>query len=182
MTNSRLRASFAVVATLSALAVGTAQAAWEPLAATQLGERAVDVYIDPDRIRDQDGHKMVWQLDNLRGEVPENHARSAVRLFAVDCAKASTALADLILYKGEMGKGASLGRQVSKTLEFEPALPDSIAELLVFRACIPPEQQRLLMQQQGKDKEKAEAAPRSATPPVVAPPPQPAPSAPAPSR
>jgi hypothetical protein len=83
--------------------------------------------------------------------VPANQARSAVRLFAVDCAKASTALADLILYKGEMGKGASLGRQVSKTLEFEPALPDSIAELLLFRTCIPPDQQKLLMQDAAKE-------------------------------
>lgn len=129
-----------------ACAASPAIAAWEPLATTQLGERMVDVYVDPDRIRDQDGHKMIWQLDNLRGDVPENQARSAVRLFAVDCAKASTALADIILYKGEMGKGQSLGRQVSKTLEFEPALPDSIAELLLFRACIPPEQQKLLLQ------------------------------------
>jgi hypothetical protein len=56
-----------------------------------------------------------------------------------------------------MGKGQSLGRQVSKTLEFEPALPDSIAELLVFRACIPPEQQKLLMQQ-GEAKEGAKPA------------------------
>ena len=176
MMPRRLRVSLPL---LAALALPPAHAAWEPLAATQLGERAVDVYIDPDRIRDQDGHKMVWQLDNLRGEVPENHARSAVRLFAVDCAKASTALADLILYKGEMGKGASLGRQVSKTLEFEPALPDSIAELVVFRACIPLEQQKMLQQQQqGKDKPGEAAAPKPAAPVIVAPPAQPAPSAP----
>jgi len=129
-----------------AVASLTATAAWEPLATSQIGERKVDIYIDPDRIRDQDGHKMVWQLDNLKDDVPKDQARSAVRLFALDCAKMSTALADLILYKGEMGKGASLGRNVSKTLEFEPALPDSVAELLLFRVCIPPEQQKLLMQ------------------------------------
>ena len=140
-------------------------AAWEPLATTQLGDKSVDVFIDPARIRDQDGHKMVWQLDNLRDEVPANQARSAVRLFAVDCAKASTALADLILYKGEMGKGQSLGRQVSKTLEFEPALPDSIAELVLFRACIPPEQQKALLQ----DAAKAKPAPAPAAPSAPAP-------------
>ena len=89
---------------------------------------------------------MVWQLDNLKDDVPKDQARSAVRLFALDCAKMSTALADIILYKGDMGKGASLGRNVSKSLEFEPALPDSVAELLLFRVCIPPDQQKLLMQ------------------------------------
>lgn len=129
-----------------ALAAPAALAAWEQLATTQIGEKKIDVYIDPDRIRDQDGHKMVWQLDNISDDVPKDQARSAVRLFALDCAKMSTALADLILYKGEMGKGQSLGRNVSKTLEFEPALPDSVAELLLFRVCIPPEQQKLLMQ------------------------------------
>jgi hypothetical protein len=136
-------------AVLSLLAVALAPAclaAWEPLATSQLGERKVEIFIDPDRIRDQDGHKMVWQLDNLQGDVPKDHARSAVRLFALDCAKMSTALADIILYKEAMGKGASLGRNVSKTLEFEPALPDSVAELLLFRVCIPPDQQKLLMQ------------------------------------
>lgn len=169
------------LAAAAALATLPALAAWEPLATTQLGEQSVDVYIDPDRIRDQDGHKMVWQLDNLRNDVPANHARSAVRLFAVDCAKASTALADIILYKEAMGKGASLGRQVSKSLEFEPALPDSIAELLVFRACIPPEQQKLLMQQMdkpatGKPGEGAPAKP--AAPAPAAPPAPPGPPAP----
>ncbi|HEX4884395.1 MAG TPA: surface-adhesin E family protein [Casimicrobiaceae bacterium] len=170
------------LAAVLAATTATASAAWEPLATTQLGDKSVDVFIDPARIRDQDGHKMVWQLDNLRDEVPANQARSAVRLFAVDCAKASTALADLVLYKGEMGKGASLGRQVSKTLEFEPALPDSIAELLVFRACIPPEQQRLLMQGDAKDGKggakgatdaQKPATPPSATPPAPAPAPAP---------
>jgi hypothetical protein len=145
----------AVLATLA----GPALASWEPLASTQLGEKPVDVFIDLARIRDQDGHKMVWQLDNIRDEVPANQARSAVRLFAVDCAKASTALADLILYKDAMGKGPSLGRQVSKTLEFETALPDSIAELLVFRACIPPEQQKLLMDEAAKAKPPATPKP-----------------------
>jgi hypothetical protein len=103
--------------------------------------------------------------------VPANQARSAVRLFAVDCAKASTALADLILYKDAMGKGQSLGRQTSKTLEFETALPDSIAELLVFRACIPPEQQKMLMEEAAKAKPAAPAAP----PPAPAAAPSPAP-------
>ena len=78
-----------------------------------------------------------------------------------------------------MGKGASLGRQVSKSLEFEPALPDSIAELLLFRVCIPPEQQKLLMQGDAKAKEGAKDAPRTAvSKPVIAPPapaPEPAP-------
>jgi hypothetical protein len=103
--------------------------------------------------------------------VPANQARSAVRLFAVDCAKASTALADLILYKGEMGKGPSLGRQTSKTLEFEVALPDSIAELVVFRACVPAEQQKLLMQgDKAKDaKDAPKAVPAKPAAPVTAP-------------
>jgi len=162
MTLRRL-AHAAVLATLAAPAL----AAWEPLASTQLGEKPVDVFFDPERIRDQDGRKMVWQLDNIRDEVPANQARSAVRLFAVDCAKASTALADLILYKDAMGKGPSLGRQTSKTLEFETALPDSIAELLVFRACIPPEQQKLLMQEAGKAK--PAAAPAAPGAPAIAP-------------
>jgi hypothetical protein len=117
--------------------------------------------------------------------VPENQARSAVRLFALDCAKAATALADITLYKGEMGKGASLGRQVSKSLEFEPALPDSIAELLLFRVCIPPEQQKLLMQQGEKAKEagKDAAKPAAVKPEGAAPTakPEPAP-APAPAK
>src|SRR5688572_14070368 len=132
-----------------------ASAAWEPLATSQIGERKIDIYIDPDRIREQDGHKMVWQLDNLVDDVPKDQARSAVRLFALDCAKMSTALADITLYKGDMGKGASLGRNVSKSLEFEPALPDSVAELLLFRVCIPPDQQKLLMQ--GADAKKPPA-------------------------
>jgi len=149
-----------------------AHAAWEQLATSQLGERKIDIYIDPDRIRDQDGHKMVWQLDNLKDEGAKDQARSAVRLFALDCTKMSTALADIILYKGEMGKGASLGRNVSKTLEFEPALPDSVAELLLFRVCIPPEQQKLLMQGDSK-KSAGETAPQSVTKPA-APPPEPA--------
>ena len=149
-------------------------AAWEPLATSQIGERKVDIYIDPDRIRDQDGHKMVWQLDNLKDDVPKDQARSAVRLFALDCPKMSTALADLILYKGEMGKGQSLGRNVSKSLEFEPALPDSVAELLLFRVCIPPEQQKLLMQ--GVDPSKGDATKGAPKPPALAPStPQPAP-------
>jgi hypothetical protein len=121
-----------------------ALAAWEPLASTKLGDKTVDVFFDAARIRDQDGYRMVWQLDNIRDEVPADHARSAVRLFAVDCARASTALADLVLYKEAMGKGPSLGRQPAAKLEFEAALPDSVAEQLVFRACVPPEQQRLL--------------------------------------
>ena len=154
-----------------ALSAGPAHSAWEALGTTQLGEKKVDIFIDPDRIREQDGHKMVWQLDNLKDEVPKDQVRSAVRLFALDCAKMSSALADIILYKGEMGKGASLGRNVSKTLEFEPALPDSIAELLLFRVCIPPEQQKLLMQ---GDPTKAGAAPAA---PATA---KPAPSAPEP--
>lgn len=157
--------AFAILASIA----GPASAGWEPLATSQLGEKTVDIFIDPDRVREQDGHKMVWQLDNLRDEVPANQARSAVRLFALDCAKASTALADMTLYKGEMGKGASLGRQVSKTLEFEPALPDSVAELLLFRVCIPPEQQKLLMQgDKAKDGKDAKAAPpKPAAMPVV---------------
>lgn len=159
----RRLAHAAILATLAAPAL----AAWEPLASTQLGEKPVDVFFDPARIRDQEGHKMVWQLDNLRDEVPANQARSAVRLFAVDCAKASTALADLILYKDAMGKGPSLGRQTSKTLEFETALPDSIAELLVFRACIPPEQQKALMQDAAK--QKPAAAPAAPSAPAAAP-------------
>jgi hypothetical protein len=177
----RLR-PFALAATLATAAVAApASAGWEALATSKIGDKEVDVFIDPDRIREQDGHKMVWQLDNLRATVPENQARSAVRLFALDCTKASTALADITLYKGEMGKGASLGRQVSKSLEFEPALPDSIAELLLFRVCIPPEQQKLLMQQ-GEAKAKDAAKPA----PVIAPPaPAPAPTsvpAPAPAK
>jgi hypothetical protein len=147
-------------------------AAWEQLATSQIGDRKIDIYIDPDRIREQDGHKMVWQLDNLKDEVPKDQARSAVRLFALDCAKMSTALADIILYKGDMGKGASLGRNVSQKLEFEPALPDSVAELLLFRVCIPPDQQKLLMQGDPK-KPAADAAP-SATPKPAAPSPEPA--------
>ena len=79
---------------------------------------------------------------------------------ALDCAKMSTALSDMILYKGEMGKGASLGRNVAKALEFEPALPDSVAELLLFRVCIPPEQQKLLMQ--GDPAKPAASAPKPA--------------------
>ena len=172
----RLAPAFAL-----ALVAAPALAGWEPLASTQLGDKMVDVFIDPDRIREQDGHKMVWQLDNLRDEVPANQARSAVRLFAVDCAKASTALADLILYKGEMGKGQSLGRQTSKTLEFETALPDSIAELVVFRACIPPEQQKLLLQGDKKDakdgKDASKAAPAKPAAPAAAPAPAPLPAA-----
>jgi hypothetical protein len=140
-----MKTSVAVALALM-LSAPCASAAWEQLATTQIGEKKIDVYIDPDRIREQDGHKMVWQLDNIVEEVPKEQARSAVRLFALDCAKMSTALADIILYKGDMGKGQSLGRNVSKTLEFEPALPDSVAELLLFRVCIPPEQQKLLMQ------------------------------------
>jgi len=132
-----------------------AHAAWEQLATSKIGERKIDIYIDPDRIREQDGRKMVWQLDNLVDDVPKDQARSAVRLFALDCAKMSTALADITLYKGDMGKGASLGRNVSKSLEFEPALPDSVAELLLFRVCIPPDQQKLLMQ--GADAKKPPA-------------------------
>jgi hypothetical protein len=151
-----------------------ASAAWEPLATSQIGERKIDIYIDPDRIREQDGHKMVWQLDNLKDEVPKDQARSAMRLFALDCAKMSTALADIILYKGDMGKGQSLGRNVSKTLEFEPALPDSVAELLLFRVCIPPDQQKLLMQQADPKKPAADAA--SVAPPKPAPAPVPEPA------
>lgn len=144
---------------LAALAgVAPAHGAWEQLATSKIGERKIDIYIDPDRIRDQDGHKMVWQLDNLVDDVPKDQARSAVRLFALDCAKMSTALADITLYKGDMGKGASLGRNVSKLLEFEPALPDSVAELLLFRVCIPPEQQKLLMQGADAKKPPADAA------------------------
>jgi hypothetical protein len=140
-----------LAAALAAVAV-SAQAGWEPLATSQIGERKIDIYIDPDRIREQDGFKMVWQLDNIKEEAAKESARSAVRLFAVDCAKMSTALADLILYKGEMGKGASLGRQTMPKLEFEAALPDSIAELLLFRVCIPPDQQKLLLQPQPGEK------------------------------
>ncbi|MDH4180936.1 MAG: hypothetical protein OEV46_02925 [Betaproteobacteria bacterium] len=162
--NLRRIALAAALATVAA----PAAAAWEPMASTRLGEKTVDVFFDPTRIRDQDGHKMVWQLDNLRDEVPANQARSAVRLFAVDCAKASTALADLILYKDAMGKGQSLGRQTSKTLEFETALPDSIAELLIFRACIPPEQQKMLMEEAAKAKPGAPAAPPPAPSPAPA--------------
>ena len=143
---------------------GPAHAAWEQLATSQIGERKIDVYIDPDRIRDQGGHKMVWQLDNLKDEVPKDQARSAVRLFALDCMKMSTALADITLYKGEMGKGASFGRNVSKSLEFEPALPDSVAELLLFRVCIPPDQQKLLMQGDPKKPAGDAAAPKPAAP------------------
>jgi len=151
--------------------------AWEALATSQLGERKVEIFIDPDRIREQDGHKMVWQLDNLQGDVPKDHARSAVRLFALDCAKMSTALADIILYKEAMGKGASLGRNVSKTLEFEPALPDSVAELLLFRVCIPPDQQKLLMQGADPSKPAAGTKPAPAPPAVPAPAPSPSPAA-----
>lgn len=157
--------NFRYPAFASALAVAVvaipAHAAWEPLGTSQIGERKIDIFIDPDRIREQDGHKMVWQLDNLKDEVPKDQVRSAVRLFALDCAKMSTALADVILYKGEMGKGASLGRNTSKALEFEPALPDSVAELLLFRVCIPPEQQKLLMQ---ADPAKAPAGAKPAPP------------------
>lgn len=153
-----LRPAFAVSLVALASISTFVDAAWEPLATSELGNRKIDVYIDPDRIRDQDGNKMVWQLDNLKDDVPKDQARSAVRLFALDCAKMSTALADVTLYKGEMGKGPSLGRNVSKTLEFEPALPDSIAEVLLFRVCIPPEQQKLLMQ---SDPAKPGAAPAS---------------------
>lgn len=149
----------ALVAAGVSLAPPIASAAWEQLATSQIGERKIDIYIDPDRIRDQDGHKMVWQLDNLKDEVAKDQARSAVRLFALDCAKMSTALADIILYKGDMGKGQSLGRNVSKSLEFEPALPDSVAELLLFRVCIPPDQQKLLMQQGDGKKPAADGAP-----------------------
>jgi hypothetical protein len=160
----------ALAATLTLLSL-PAHAAWEQLATSQIGDRKIDIYIDPDRIRDQDGHKMVWQLDNLKDDVPKDQARSAVRLFALDCAKMSTALADLILYKGDMGKGASLGRNVSKTLEFEPALPDSVAELLLFRVCIPPDQQKLLMQGDPK-KPAAQGAPQATSKPAA---PSPAP-------
>lgn len=169
---------FIALAALALLAT-SARAAWEPLATSQLGERKVEIFIDPDRIRDQDGHKMVWQLDNLLGDVPKEHARSAVRLFALDCAKMSTALADIILYKEPMGKGASLGRNVSKKLEFEPALPDSVAELLLFRACIPPEQQKLLMQGLDPLKPAAGAKPPATVPGSAAP--APAASTPAPA-
>ncbi|HVF65737.1 MAG TPA: surface-adhesin E family protein [Casimicrobiaceae bacterium] len=168
--------SKAVVAVV-AFTIGTiAHAAWEPLATSQLGDRKIDIYIDPDRIREQNGHKMVWQLDNLKDDVPKEQARSAVRLFALDCAKMSTALADVALYKGEMGKGQSLGRNVSKTLEFEPALPDSIAEVLLFRVCIPPDEQKRMMQ---GDAAKAGTKPAAATPatteaPKPAPMPEPA--------
>jgi hypothetical protein len=155
-----LRLAFAFSLAALASISTSVDAAWESLATTELGNRKIDVYIDPDRIRDQDGHKMVWQLDNLIDAVPKDQARSAVRLFALDCAKMSTALADVTLYKGEMGKGQSLGRNVSKALEFEPALPDSIAEVLLFRVCIPPEQQKRMMQ---ADPAKPGAAP-AATP------------------
>jgi hypothetical protein len=76
-----------------------------------------------------------------------------------------------------MGKGQSLGRQTSKTLEFETALPDSIAELVVFRACIPPDQQKLLLQgdkKDAKDTSKAGPAKPAATAPAAAPAPAPA--------
>ena len=171
-----LRPTLAVTlaATAVLLASLPAHAAWEPLATSQIGERKIDIFIDPDRVREQDGHKMVWQLDNLKDEVEKDQARSAVRLFALDCAKMSTALADIILYKGEMGKGQSLGRNVSKSLEFEPALPDSVAELLLFRVCIPPEQQKLLLQQADPKKPAADAAP-SLPPTPGAPTPKPAP-------
>jgi len=171
-----LRPTLAVTlaATAVLLASLPAHAAWEPLATSQIGERKIDIFIDPDRVREQDGHKMVWQLDNLKDEVEKDQARSAVRLFALDCAKMSTALADIILYKGEMGKGQSLGRNVSKSLEFEPALPDSVAELLLFRVCIPPEQQKLLLQQADPKKPAADAAP-SSPPTPGAPTPKPAP-------
>lgn len=171
-----LRPTLAVTlaATAVLLASLPAHAAWEPLATSQIGERKIDIFIDPDRVREQDGHKMVWQLDNLKDEVEKDQARSAVRLFALDCAKMSTALADIILYKGEMGKGQSLGRNVTKTLEFEPALPDSVAELLLFRVCIPPEQQKLLLQQADPKKPAADAAP-SSPPTPGAPTPKPAP-------
>jgi hypothetical protein len=165
MTLRRIAAATSVAAI--AVAAPFAHAAWEQLATSKLGERTIEIYIDPDRIRDQDGHKMVWQLDNLTDEVPKEQARSAVRLFALDCAKMSTALADIILYKEAMGKGASLGRNVSKTLEFEPALPDSVAELLLFRVCIPPEQQKLLMQ--GSEPKKP-AGPRTQPQPATPPP------------
>lgn len=174
MTTLRPLFALAALAWLSTPAC----AAWEPLATSQLGERKVEIFIDPDRVRDQEGHKMVWQLDNLLGDVPKEHARSAVRLFALDCAKMSTALADIILYKEPMGKGASLGRNVSKKLEFEPALPDSVAELLLFRVCIPPEQQKLLMQGVDPLKPVAPAgkpAPAPVPPPPVTPAPAPAP-------
>lgn len=165
---------FAATALAAALVIfpQSAQAAWEPLATSKLGERRIDIFIDPDRIRDQDGHKMVWQLDNLTDDAPGEGVRSAVRLFALDCAKMSTALADVILYKGEMGKGASLGRNVSKALEFEPALPESVAELLLFRACIPPDQQKLLMQ--GEPKKPASAVTPPASPKPAVPAPEPA--------
>ena len=153
----------------TALIAGPACAAWEQLATSQIGERKIDIYIDPDRIRDQGGHKMVWQLDNLQDEVPKDQARSAVRLFALDCMKMSTALADITLYKGEMGKGASFGRNVSKSLEFEPALPDSVAELLLFRVCIPPDQQKLLMQGDPKKPAGDPASPAAPKPAAPAP-------------
>ena len=172
-----LRPTLAITLAVSTLTLAplSALAAWEPLASSQIGERKIYVFIDPDRIREQDGHKMVWQLDNLKDEVPKDQARSAVRLFALDCAKMSTALADIILYKGDMGKGQSLGRNVSKTLEFEPALPDSVAELLLFRVCIPPEQQKLLLQQSDPKKPAADGAPPAPSTPAPAPAPAPAP-------
>lgn len=172
------RSTLALTLAVSALTLAplAATAAWEPLATSQIGERKIDIFIDPDRIREQDGHKMVWQLDNLKDEVPKDQARSAVRLFALDCAKMSTALADIILYKGDMGKGQSLGRNVSKSLEFEPALPDSVAELLLFRVCIPPEQQKLLMQQADPKKPAADAVPAPAAKPSPAPAPAPEPA------
>ena len=165
MTHKRIPSLVKLWLLFAALfAVVPAHAAWEQLATSKIGERTIDIYIDPDRIREQDGRKMVWQLDNLVDDVPKDQARSAVRLFALDCAKMSTALADITLYKGDMGKGASLGRNVSKSLDFEPALPDSVAELLLFRVCIPPDQQKLLMQ--GADAKKPPAdAPKPATPP-----------------
>jgi hypothetical protein len=173
-----LRPTFAATLAVTTLMVAPlpAVAAWEALATSQIGDRKIDIYIDPDRIREQDGHKMVWQLDNLKDDVPKDQARSAVRLFALDCAKMSTALADIILYKGDMGKGQSLGRNVSKSLEFEPALPDSVAELLLFRVCIPPDQQKLLMQQAAPKKPAGDAAPASPPKPVPVPAPAPAPA------
>ena len=173
-----LRPTLAVTlaATAVLLASLPAHAAWEPLATSQIGERKIDIFIDPDRVREQDGHKMVWQLDNLKDEVEKDQARSAVRLFALDCAKMSTALADIILYKGEMGKGQSLGRNVSKSLEFEPALPDSVAELLLFRVCIPPDQQKLLLQQADPKKPAPDAAPSPSLKPTPVPAPAPEPA------
>lgn len=172
LPNHLRRLAIPLLACAALLTTVSVHAAWEQLATSQIGERKIDIYIDPDRIRDQDGRKMVWQMDNLKDDAGKDQARSAVRLFALDCAKMSTALADIILYKGEMGKGASLGRNVSKSLEFEPALPDSVAELLLFRVCIPPDQQKLLMQGDPK-KPAAEGTPQAAPKPA-APAPEPA--------